>query len=126
MTDPGYRFFVTQKIRLDAKRTKELEEKKKHEKILRQSAKEMIAGAELIKKSDRSMTLYYGLRLNHPRNVALIHPIMFVVRRIVYALSIVLLENYTLYGVWILMLGTLLMLTFAVTEMPWKDPLINR
>lgn len=51
---------------------------------------------------------------------------MFLIRRLVYALSIVFLAGNPFFGVWILMHGTLLMLAFAVTEMPWRDPLINR
>ena len=85
----------------------------------------MIAGGEMIEKSEYSKTLYYGLKLNHPRNVALLHPLMFTIRRLVYTLSIMLLADYQLYGVWLLMLGTCIMLIFAVTEMPWRDPLMN-
>ena len=85
----------------------------------------MIAGGELIKKPERIKTLYYGLRLNHPRNVALLHPVMFTIRRLVYALSIVTLSNYPLFGVWLMMIGTCIMLAFALTEMPWRDPLVN-
>ena len=80
------------------------------------SAREMIAGSDLIEKPYRYKTLYYGLKLNHPRNVAIIHPLMFTIRRIVYALSIVLLAKYPLFGVWILLGGTILMIAFAVTE----------
>ena len=56
-----------------------------------QSAKETVAGAELVQKQPRFKTIYYGLKLNHPRNVALIHPLMYTTRRITYALSVVLL-----------------------------------
>ena len=89
------------------------------------NAKEIVAAAELIQKPARFKTLYYGLKMNHPRNVALIHPLMFSVRRIIYALSIVLLAQYALFGAWILLVGTILMLAFAITEMPWNDPVIN-
>ena len=50
-----------------------------------------MAGAELVQKQPRFKTIYYGLKLNHPRNVALIHPLMYTTRRIIYALSVVLL-----------------------------------
>ena len=85
----------------------------------------MIAGSDLIEKPNRYKTLYYGLKLNHPRNVAVIHPLMYTTRRIVYSLSIVLLANYPLFGVWILLGGTICMIAYAVTEMPWRDSIIN-
>lgn len=69
-----------------------LEIKKEHENVIEQSAREMIAGADLIKKSPRVKTLFYGLRLNHPRNVAVLHPLMYTLRRIFFALAIVFLH----------------------------------
>jgi len=50
---------------------------------------------------------------------------MFTLRRILYALAIVFLADYPLFGVWIVLGGTLCMLIFAMTEMPWRDPLVN-
>ena len=126
MIDPKFQYFVKQRTRYDKRNAKIIEAKKEHVATIESSAREMIAGASLIKKPERFKTLYYGLRLNHPRNVALIHPLMFIVRRIVYALSIIFLAKYTLYSVWLLMIGTILMLSFAVSEMPWKDPTINK
>lgn len=86
----------------------------------------MVAGASLIKKSQRYKTLFYGLRLNHPRNVALVFPVLDTMRRLIYALSIVFLADVPLVGVWILLGGTLGMLVFAMTELPWKQPIINQ
>lgn len=63
--------------------------------------------------------------MNHPRNVAIVHPLMFTVRRIVYALSIVLIAGLPLLGVWLLLLGTLGMLAYTLLEWQWKDNVIN-
>lgn len=57
--------------------------------------------------------------------MAVIHPLMFTLRRISYALAIVLLPAYSLFGVWTLLCGTLLMLAFAMTEAPWRDEINN-
>ena len=38
-------------------------------------------------------TLYEGLKLNHPRNVAVIHPLFFLIRRILFACLIVFMPN---------------------------------
>ena len=50
---------------------------------------------------------------------------MFAFRRIFYALAIVLLGSYPLFGVWILLAGTVAMIALAVTEHPWEHPIIN-
>lgn len=102
-----------------------LEAKIEHEEIILENAREMVAGGELIKKPQRYKTLFYGLKLNHPRNVALVHPLMFTMRRVIYALVIVFLADTPLIGVWLVMLSTMIMLSFAVTEHPWKDAVIN-
>jgi len=54
--------------------------------------------------------------MNHPRNVAIVHPLMFTLRRIVYALSIVLIASVPLLGVWVMLFGTLIMLAYALSE----------
>ena len=89
------------------------------------SAREIVAGADLIEKPTRYKTLYYGLKLNHVRNVAIVHPLMFTLRRICYALTIVLIPNWPLIGTWILLIGTLVMLGYALVEWQWQQPIIN-
>ena len=89
--DPDFRYFMKQKVGKDRNTKIVCKKKLEHEKLVRMSAKETVAGAELILKPPRFKTIYYGLKLNHPRNVALIHPVMYSTRRIIYALSIVLL-----------------------------------
>mmetsp|Transcript_288 Transcript_288/g.395 ORF Transcript_288/g.395 Transcript_288/m.395 type:complete len:90 (+) Transcript_288:4484-4753(+) len=63
--------------------------------------------------------------MNHPRNVAIVHPLMFTLRRIIYALSIVLIPTVPLLGVWLMLVGTLVMLAYALTEWQWRSKLIN-
>ena len=88
-------------------------------------AKEIVAGCDLVKKPVRHETLYYGLKLNHAKNVAIVHPLMFTLRRIIYALSIVLIATLPLIGVWIMLIGTLVMLAYVFTEWQWKARIIN-
>ena len=90
------------------------------------SAKETVAGADLIKKSLRTKTLHYGLLLNHPRNVAVVFPLLDSLRRVIYALSIVFLAQQPLLGIIILQLGTIVMIAYGLIEQPWKDPMINQ
>ena len=124
-TDPRYRYFMSQRTSNRSAKRKILEAKIEHEEIILENAREMVAGGELIKKPQRYKTLFYGLKLNHPRNVALVHPLMFTMRRVIYALVIVFLADTPLIGVWLVMLSTMIMLSFAVTEHPWKDAVIN-
>ena len=105
---------------------REVELKRQHEEIVARNAREMVAGAYLITKSKRFKTLFYGLKLNQPRNSALVHPLMYTVRRVIYALAIVLLAHHSLFGVWILTVSTLLMLVYALNEEQWRDPIINQ
>jgi len=46
--DPNYRYFASQKVKLEKRRTKLLELKKEQEKVIKESAREMVAGADLI------------------------------------------------------------------------------
>ena len=34
-------------------------------------------------------TLFYGLRRNHPHNVAVLHPLLFCLRRVLYAVAVI-------------------------------------
>lgn len=72
--------------------------------------------ADRMKTPQQYKTLFYGLRHNHERNVAVIHPLMFMLRRIIYALVIVFMDKVMYYGVFIVMLSCLAMLAFACTE----------
>ena len=65
----------------------------------------------------RYKTLYYGLKMNHARNVAIVHPIMFTFRRLFYALSIVFLANSSFIGLLLFLVGTLIMLGYALHEL---------
>lgn len=84
-----------------------------------------MAGIDLVQKPIRYKTLYYGLHVNHARNVGIVHPLMFTLRRIIYALSIVFIPNAPILGVWIMLIGTLIMLAYALTEWQWKAKIIN-
>ena len=63
--------------------------------------------------------------MNHPRNVALVHPLMFTLRRIIYALIIVFMFKAPLLGTWIMLWGTLAMLAYVFVEMQWKSRVTN-
>lgn len=71
-------------------------------------------------------TLFYGLKKNQHHNVAIVHPLSFLLRRIIYAIIITLTtEANAFFGALILMLTCLFMMTLVVLEAQWQDNLIN-
>jgi len=65
-------------------------------------------------------TLFYGLKQNHERNVAVIHPLMFLLRRVIYAFVIVFMDEISVWPVMIVMVCTLVMLAYALLEYQWS------
>ena len=60
-------------------------------------------------------TLFYGLKCNHEHNVAVVHPLAFVLRRILYALVIVfMVKQNVLFGALIMLVTCLVMIVFVV------------
>ncbi len=107
------------------KRQRLIEEKQEQSNIMRHRAKILIELADSVREPERYKTLYYGLKRNHPRNVAVMHPLMFMMRRIIYALTIVFMDEIPIWGVFIFMGYTLLMLGYVLSEHQWKDRVIN-
>lgn len=69
-------------------------------------------------------TLFLGLKLNHPHNVAIIHPILFILRRIFYSACIVFLadeDSSVMIGIFLLLISSLHMGIFVLTVAQWKD-----
>ena len=82
----------------------------------RKEAKLRVKVAERIEVSERYRTLFFGLKLNHERNAALVHPLMFLIRRMTYAMIIVWANDNMLFGIFLVQFSTLIMLTYACTE----------
>ena len=76
----------------------------------------------------RLKTLYTGLKMNHPRHVALVHPLAFLLRRILFAVIIVFMVNlmvHCIFGVFLLMLTCLFMLGYVLHEWQWQSNWIS-
>ena len=94
--------------------------------IVAESAQEIVAGDYLIEAQvKRYKTLFYGLKVNHPRNVASLYPLLFTLRRITYAVGIVILSSIPFTGIWILLSGTVCMLAYSLVEWQWQDEMLN-
>lgn len=92
---------------------------------MQREARRRLKFEDTVKPSQSHKTLYYGLKMNHERNVAVMHPLMFLLRRVIYALVIVFMDEIMVWGVFIVMACCLCMLAYALTEWQWKEKVIN-
>lgn len=90
-------------------------------------AKIRVQLSQSVELSQAYRTLFYGLKKNHEHNVALVHPLAFLLRRVLFALVIIfMVDSKALFGSLLLLITCLLMLIFVVQEAPWEYPLINQ
>lgn len=76
--------------------------------------------------SARYDTLWLGLKKNHERNVALVHPISFLARRVAYAFLITALASHQYTNVLGFMMMSLAMLAYACYEHQWEHWLVDQ
>lgn len=70
-------------------------------------------------------TLFFGLKRNHASNVAVVHPIIFLLRRVILASVIVFMDKVHAWGVLIVMACTLTMLGYVLTLSQWREKSVN-
>ena len=80
----------------------------------------------LVKVSPRYATLFLGLKRNHPHSAAIVHPLMFLLRRIVYSAIALFCLSVPIVGAFILSWICVLMLCYIIVEQQWEDSLIAR
>ena len=73
----------------------------------------------------RYKTLYNGLKLNHERNVAVVHPLAYLSRRLLLAIIVVFMGSVRHTGLFLFIGCTLAMLAYVCIEHQWTDSLIN-
>ena len=102
-------------------------EERLHEMAIKHEASKRVQIAEQVQPTAWHSTLFYGLKLNHPHNIALVQPLSFVLRRVLFALLI---TNSTgesaLFSAGVLQLTCLFMLAMVCSEVPWVDSLSNQ
>ena len=79
-----------------------------------------------VKIDPRYATLFTGLKLNHPHNVAIAHPLAFLLRRVLFAFVIVFMPSQPQIGAVLLLMTCVGMLCFVLTEDYWKDRIITQ
>ena len=76
---------------------------------------------DLIDPSPAYKTLFRGLKLGHPENVALVQPLLYMARRVFFAIAIVFMQNSGVTAVCLLLGLSTLSLCGLATLKPWKD-----
>lgn len=79
----------------------------------------------LTKPSQRYRTLFYGLKRNHPHSAAVMHPLMFLLRRILYSAIVIYFVSLPIVAVYVLIVACLIMLAYVIVEKQWEDSLIS-
>ena len=92
---------------------------------MKKRAKISVEIALTVKEPAHYKTLFYGLKRNHPRNVAVVHPLMYMARRIIFAFMIVFMDKVELWNVVLFIACTLTMLAYALSENQWRSRVIN-
>ena len=79
-----------------------------------------------VRVNRRYQTLFYGLKKNHPHNAAIVHPLAFLLRRVIYAVIIIFMFDRPFAGSLILMGMSLAFLCYVLCEAQWEDNLMNQ
>ena len=103
---------------------------RQHDRIAQDAARRVRHQTEVEEKMRQGYrTLFYGLKRNHPHNVAIVHPIAFILRRVIFSVIIVFLARSqlnVLFGCLILLATCIFMMLLVVLESQWDDDLINK
>ena len=75
--------------------------------------------------SQRYKTIFLGLKKNHPRNTAIVYPALFMVRRWLYVVSILMCVNYRMLGLYITLYASSIVFAYSLVEHPFEDYLLN-
>lgn len=72
-------------------------------------------------------TLFYGLKRNHPLNASIVHPLLFLLRRILYSIVVTCIAGHRmLLSAYLMLFATFTMLLLATTALPWIESRINQ
>ena len=89
-------------------------------------AKTKLALESECKVDKRYKTLFMGLRRDPEKLTALTQPILFCVRRIVFAFLVVFTYKTPMFAIGALQFTVLMNISFIIQEKPWKDNIVNK
>jgi len=96
----------------------------RYEQILME-AKSRIQLEDKAVTNKRFKTLFNGLKRNHEHNAGVVYPVIFVIRRLAYAFTLVFLYEWPYLATLSLMILTLFVLAYILVERPWEFSLIG-
>ena len=79
----------------------------------------------MARPSKRYRTLFYGLKHNHPHSAAVVHPLIFLLRRIVYSAIVLFMIKLPMIGAYLLAMVCVGMLAYIIVEKQWEDSIIS-
>lgn len=80
---------------------------------------------DLVVVSQAFQTLFTGLKLGHPENVAVVHPLVFLLRRAFYACGIIFLGRYGVMTLSLMQLMCVFQLCYSIEFKQWRSSLLN-
>ena len=132
MIDEEERDALTERHQLPARPRNIMYQKPKHKYAIDKTEEELKRDARLrvllqsqVKCNPRYQTLFYGLKKNHPRQISVLYPVIYLMRRVVYIILILFMTELPFVSVVILLLWCLATLSLIWTEAQWEDRLIN-
>jgi len=92
---------------------------------MRGEARLKLSLEDQVRLNKRYATVFDGLKLNTEHNSAVVEPLLFLLRRTIFATVIVFLPNAPLVAAMIMLVASVCVLAFTIVEQPWKDPAHN-
>lgn len=88
-------------------------------------AKRRVALESEVECNPRYKTLFYGLKKNQPHNMAIVHPLSYLLRRVLFVMVTLFVFETPLFAALSLVGVSLLMMGVLLTERQWEASLIN-
>ena len=70
-------------------------------------------------------TLFSGLKKNHPRKVAIVNPLVYMIRRVLFTATVIYFVSQPLFTLLAFLGISLVVLAYSCHEKQWTDPAIN-
>lgn len=99
--------------------------KKANEARFRHEVRKRLILEDLVTVNDAYKTLFSGLKLGHPENVAVVHPLVFLLRRGFYSVGIIYLGRYGVMTLSVMQIICLFQICYSLEYRQWRSSLLN-
>ena len=83
---------------------------------MRVEAKLRVNLEQAVEVNNRYRTLFYGLKRNHQNRAAIVYPLFFLIRRLIYSALVLFLAEIPVVGAYILCTICLMMIAYIIVE----------